>query len=94
MHDGSSILLRSLGEVGISVGRIMPDMTSMDMQKKGSATSGFQRIAKVALRVFVVFNLVHVPCDKAIIETCATLQFSLYGCGAGDGAGTRYRSEV
>ena len=40
--DGSSILLRSLGEVGLTVGRIMPDMTPMDMQKKGSATSGFQ----------------------------------------------------
>ena len=31
------------------VGWIMPDMTPMDMQKKGSATSIFQRIAEVAL---------------------------------------------
>ena len=96
--DGSSILLRSLGEVGLSVGRTMPDMTPMDMQKKGSATSVFQRIAEVALQDLAVFRngftLVRVPCDNTIIETSATLQFGLYSCGAGNGASTRYRSKT
>ena len=72
----------------------MPDLSPISMQKKGSATSDFQRIAEVALRELVVFNLVRVPCDTTIYEACSTLQFSLYGCGAGDGAGTRYRSEI
>ena len=76
----------------------MSDMTPMNMQKKGSATSVFQRIADVALRELVVFRngfaLVRVPCDNTIIEVCATLQFSLYGSGAGNGAGTRYRREI
>lgn len=56
----------------------MPDMTPMDMQKKGSATSGFQRIDEIALQVLVVFNLMRVPCDTAIYEACSTLQFGLY----------------
>lgn len=77
------------------VGRIMPDMTPMDIQKKASATSGFQRIAEVALQDLAVFRngfaLVRVPCDTTIYEVCATLQFSLYSCGASDGAGTRDR---
>ena len=68
----------------------MPDMTSMDMQKKGSATSGFQRITEVALRDLVDFSLVRVPCDTTIYEVCATLQFSLYCCGTSNGAGSRY----
>jgi len=38
------------------VGWIMPDMTPMDMQKKGSATSGFQRKAEVVLQDIVVFR--------------------------------------
>ena len=92
--DGSSILLRSLGVVGFPVGRIMPDMSPINMQKKGSATSVFQRIAEVALQELVVFRngfaLVRVPCDTAVYEVCATLQFGLYSCGAGNGAGTRY----
>ena len=92
--DGSSVLLRPLGEVSFPVGRIMPDMTPMNMQKKGSATSVIQRIDKVALRELVAFSLVRVPCDTAIYEVCATLQLGLYCCGAGNGAGTRYRSEV
>ena len=74
--------------------RIMSDMTPVDMQKKGSATSGFQRIAEVALQDLAVFSLVRVPCDKTIIKACSTLQFSLYCCGTCDGTGTRYRSEV
>ena len=78
MCDGSSTLLQPLGEVGLPAGRIMSDMTPMDMQKKGSATSVFQRIAEVALRELVVFNLVRVPCDTAIYEACAILQFGLY----------------
>ena len=57
----------------------MPDMTPMDMQKKGNATSVIQRIDKVALRELVAFSLVRVPCDTTIYEVCATLQFSLYG---------------
>ena len=54
-------------------------MTPMDMQKKGSDTSVFQRLSEVTLRDIVVFNLVRVPCDTAIYEVCATLQFSQYG---------------
>ena len=50
----------------------------MEVQKKGSAISVFQRIAEVALRELVVFNLVRVPCDTAIYEACAILQFGLY----------------
>ncbi len=76
------------------VGRVMSDMAPMNMQKKGSATSGFQRLSEVALRELVVFSLVRVPCDTAIYETGATLQFSLNGCRASDGASTRYRSET
>ena len=38
-------------------------------------------------------NLVRVPCDTTIYEVCSTLQFGLYSGGAGDGAGTGYRSE-
>ncbi len=76
----------------------MPDMIQISMQKKGSATSGFQRIAEVALQELVVFRngfaLVRVPCDTTIYKVCATLQFSLYSCGASDGAGTRYISEI
>ena len=72
----------------------MSDMAPMNMPKKGSATSGFQRIAEVALRELTVFSLVRVPRDTAIIKVCATLQFSLYSCGTGNGAGTRYRSEA
>ena len=72
------MLLRSLGEVGLPVGRIMPDMTQVKMQIKGSATLVFQRIAEVALRELVVFNLVRVPCDNTIIKACSTLQFGLY----------------
>ena len=60
------------------VGRIMPDMSLISMQKKGSATSVFQRIAKVALQDLVVFSLVRVPCNTAIYEACAILQFGLY----------------
>ena len=65
------------------VGRIMPDMPPISMQKKGSATSVFQRIAEVALRDLVVFRngftLVREPYDTTVIEICSTLQFSLYG---------------
>ena len=50
----------------------MPDMTPVNIQKKGSATSGFQRIAEVALQDLVVFRigftLVRVPCDTTIYE--------------------------
>ena len=76
------------------VGRIMSDMTSMDMQKKGSAISVFQRIAEVALRDLVVFSLVRVPCDTAIYEVGATLQFGFYSGRTGDDTSTRYRSEI
>ena len=76
----------------------MPDMTPIDMQKKGSATSVFQRIAEVALQYLVVFRisfaLVRVPCDKTIIKACPNLQFCLYCCGTCDGTGTRYRSKI
>ena len=72
----------------------MSDMTSIDMQKKGSATSVFQRIAEVALRELVVFSLVRVPCNTAIYEACSTMQFGLYNCGTGDSAGTRYRCKI
>ena len=98
MRDGSTHLLRSLGEVGLSVGWIMPDMTPINMQKKGSATSVFQRIAEVAFQDLAVFRnsfaLVRVPCDYAIIEACSTLQFGLYNCRTSDSGGTRDRSET
>lgn len=59
----------------------MPDMTPMDMQKKGSATSGFHRIAEVALPILVVFRneyipyivLVREPYYTTIVKTCTTL---------------------
>ena len=72
------------------VGWTMPDMIPMDMQKKGNATSVFQRIAEVALHDLAVFSLVRVPCDTAIYKVCATLQIGLDSCGTSNGAGTRY----
>jgi hypothetical protein len=49
----------------------MPDMTPMNMQKKGSATSVFQRIAEVALQDLVVFRnrFTTIICVKIIVET-------------------------
>lgn len=42
--------------VGLLIGQIIPDLIPTIMQKRGSATLGFLRIAEVALQVLVIFR--------------------------------------